>query len=78
MELAIWQYALLFWSVFFMAFVIAKLFARRWYRRRWNDRGTEAILQDGFPGGPRGRIWTDKERAEFRRARQRRKMRVAQ
>lgn len=31
---------------------------------------------DGFPGGPRGVVWTEKKRAAYRRKLQRMKMRI--
>lgn len=43
------------------------------------DEGWRGVHpDDGVPGGKRRRIWTEKERKEYRRARQRRKMRVVQ
>lgn len=33
-------------------------------------------MDDGLPGGPRGLVWTEKERAAYRRKLQRLKMRI--
>ncbi len=36
------------------------------------------VDEDGYPGEPRGRVWTDLERSEYRQAKERRKLRIIQ
>jgi len=69
--------------LFFLA-TWAWIHYRKHLHRRWKDydrltdRDGIDFYEDGAPGGPRGRVWSDKKRAEYRRARELRKLRVIQ
>lgn len=64
--------------VIFCLAVWAWLHYRKYPHRRFNDYGSQPILEDGQPGGSRGRVWSEKQRAKFRRNRELRKLRVIQ
>lgn len=87
MELNWWQIAVLFalWCTF--VFAVAVWWFRRGYRRRKWDHCAEEFphivgdafsKDEGMPGGPRGRVWTELERSEYKQARERRKLRIVQ